>query len=173
MARSTVPKRIAGFCDLAVKLGAPEAKVIRPKDVVTAEWVRLKCQYGCGGYGWHLTCPPHSPTPETTRKVLDGYQWAILLHGDEETELRRVGAELERRIFLAGCYKAFAFVCGPCLLCDECALEEGCQHPYQARPAMEAAGIDVFATARAAGFPLEVITTHDCKQNRYALVLIE
>ena len=38
---------------------------------------------------------------------------------------------------------------------------------------MEAAGIDVFATARAAGLPIEVVTTEDSPQNHYALVLVE
>ena len=50
----------------AVELGAAEAKVVSPATVVTAHWVRLKCQYGCGGYGLRLTCPPYSPTPQQT-----------------------------------------------------------------------------------------------------------
>ena len=40
-----------------------------------------------------------------------------------------------------------------------------CMHPDKARPAMEAAGIDVFATARAAGLPIEVVRDADCSQN--------
>jgi hypothetical protein len=38
---------------------------------------------------------------------------------------------------------------------------------------MEAAGIDVFATARAAGLPIEVVRDEKCPQNYYALVLVE
>ena len=38
---------------------------------------------------------------------------------------------------------------------------------------MEAAGINVFATARAAGLPIEVVISTDCPQNYYALVLVE
>ncbi|MCE5231071.1 DUF2284 domain-containing protein, partial [bacterium] len=33
-------------------------RLIDPRTVPTAEWVRMKCQYGCGGYGGCLTCPP-------------------------------------------------------------------------------------------------------------------
>ena len=48
-----------------------------------------------------------------------------------------------------------------------------CKHPDLARPSMEAAGIDVYATARAAGLPIEVVTSQQCPQNHYALVLVE
>jgi predicted metal-binding protein len=158
----------------ARRLGAAEAKLIDPASVVTAPWVRLKCQYGCAGYGRRLTCPPHSPTPEETRRVLDCYSSALLLHSPGRGEWRAIDdvvGELEREVFLAGHYKAFGFGCGPCHLCEECTLTS-CAHPSQARPSMEAAGIDVYATARANGFSIEVVTDHDCPQNYYGLVLI-
>jgi len=44
----------------AKSMGITEAKIIDPKSVVVGDWVRLKCQYGCGGYGKNLTCPPYS-----------------------------------------------------------------------------------------------------------------
>ena len=127
------------------------------------------------GYGLRLTCPPHSPTPEQPRAVLDCYQTAILVHCPGEGDwrsIKEIVADLEREVFLAGHYKAFAFGSGPCDLCSECNLES-CLHPQQARPAMEAAGIDVFATARGNGFPIEVVRDHSCPQNYYGLVLIE
>ncbi len=159
----------------AVELGAAEAKVVSPASVVTANWVRLKCQYGCGGYGLRLTCPPYSPTPQQTRAMLEEYHTAVLVHspGDGKwTSIKEVVADLEREVFLAGHYKAFAFGSGPCALCDTCNLQH-CDHASLARPAMEAAGIDVYATARAAGFPIAVVTDHDCPQNYYGLVLVE
>jgi predicted metal-binding protein len=177
----TVPHPIETFCNEARQMGAADAVVISPaKQVFTAAWVRLRCQYGCSEYGQCLTCPPHSPTPETTRKVLDEYQKAILLHGDNWKSLREIARTLERTVFLAGYYKAFAFICGPCWLCKKCvvAKRDGgptaeCKHSDKARPAMEAAGIDVFATARAAGLPIDVVTSEECPQNYYALVLVE
>jgi predicted metal-binding protein len=39
------------FAKLAVKMGAVTAKPIDVKNIFVADWVRLKCQYGCGGYG--------------------------------------------------------------------------------------------------------------------------
>jgi len=159
----------------AKKLGAGEAKLIFPSSVVTAQWVRLKCQYGCGGYGLRLTCPPYSPTPSQTRAMLDEYRLALLVHcpgGNYGAPVKEIVAKLEREIFLAGRYKAFAFGSGPCGLCDGCNLEH-CTHPSEARPSMEAAGMDVYATARANGFPIEVVKDETCPQNYYGLVLIE
>ncbi len=38
---------------------------------------------------------------------------------------------------------------------------------------MEACGIDVFATVRANGFPIAVVSNDSCTANYYGLVLIE
>ena len=105
--------------------------------------------------------------------MLDEYTRAILIHCEAGTDVRPMIAKLERNAFLAGFYKAFGFACGPCDMCPSCALEHGCRHTKQARPAMEACGIDVFRTARDAGFPIEVVTSPSCKQNYYGLLLLE
>ena len=168
-------ERSTQWVEAARRLGAAEAKVISPESVITAPWVRLKCQFGCGGWGQRLTCPPHSPAPEQTRAVLDCYHTAVLVHcpgEDNWRSIKKIVADLEREVFLAGHYKALAFGSGPCDLCDECNFEQ-CEHPDEARPSMEATGIDVFATARGNGFPIEVVKDHTCPQNYYGLVLIE
>ena len=103
----------------------------------TAPWVRLKCQFGCVGYDSSLMCPTHSPTPEETRRVLDGYKDAILVHGDEDVDVDEIVVDLEREIFLSGYYKALAFGAGPCGLCRTCDFDE-CKYPDRARPSMEA-----------------------------------
>lgn len=164
----------AHFVRRAAELGAADAKRIDPRKVPTAEWVRWKCRYGCGGYGSSLTCPPHSPAPAETRRLLDGYRTAILVHcAAEYTDVKGLIVDLEREAFLAGYYKAFGLGAGPCSLCGKCVFDEGCRHAHRARPAMEACGIDVFATARAAGFPIEVVTDRSCPQNYYGLLLLE
>lgn len=165
--------RLARYVTRARELGAADARLIGPKDVVCAEWVRLKCQYGCGAYASSRNCPPYSPTPERTRKILDEFKTAILVHGDKTADIRQIVVALEREVFLAGYYKAFAYACGPCHLCKKCNLEGACRHEDQARPAMEACGIDVFATARAAGLPIKVVTVHECEQDYYGLVLVK
>ena len=164
---------VAALRKEAVSLGARHAKVISPRKVFTGFWVRWKCRYGCDGYGSSLLCPPHSPTPDETRRMLDEYRRAMLIHCDAVTDVRPLIAKLEREAFLGGFYKAFGFACGPCDLCPTCAFEKGCRHSDKARPAMEACGIDVFRTAREAGFPIEVVTNRSCRQDYYGLLLLE
>ena len=67
--------------------------------------------------------------------------------------------DLERAAFKLGYRYAAAFSGGECVLCDECvgqASGEQCRHPFEARPSMEAVGIDVVATAEAAGLSVEL-----------------
>jgi len=153
--------------------GAKDVARVAPADVVTAEWVRMKCQYGCGGYGMCLTCPPHSPTPEQTRRLLDDYKEAYLMWWGSEGPGRKELAKIEREVFLAGYYKALLLAMGPCGLCHPCPLEYPCRHPDAARPSMEACGIDVYETAHRAGFPLEVVTSYQDTTNYYSLLLVE
>ena len=162
------------FLRRTCELGAKKAKVISPHDVFTAEWVRIKCHYGCDGFGDHLTCPPYSPTPQETRRMLDEYEIAILIHcPSKKIDMLNLVYTLEREAFLAGYYKAFGMSAGPCSLCDTCNVEKICRHAEQARPSMEACGIDVFKTARTAGFPIEVVRDHTCTQNYYGLLLLK
>jgi predicted metal-binding protein len=165
---------IQRYVDLARKAGAVDAKLIATESVITAQWVRLKCQFGCDGYGRSLTCPPYSPTPERTALLLREYRTALLVHADGHGEVTAMVADLERRAFLDGYYKALALGAGPCELCRTCPpRERGCRFPDKARPAMEACGIDVYQTARNNGFPIEVVTGPRCAQNYYGLVLLE
>jgi len=160
------------FVDAALEMGALGAKLVSPADVKTAAWVRWKCQFGCGGFGTSLVCPPHTPTPDETREMLDGYRRAVLFESPGG-RAKDIAAALERRFFLDGHYKALGLGAGPCDLCDECALDEGCRHPDDARPSMEACGIDVFATARKHGFTVNVVRTHRDPQHYFGLVLID
>jgi predicted metal-binding protein len=165
----------------AEKLGVSWAKLIHPKDVVTGEWVRLKCQYGCGGYGTCLTCPPYSPTPEYTRKMLGEYSKALILVYDLSPDSRERGirrrmrkqiASLEREMFLDGYYKAFGMACGPCNLCRSCDVGQPCRFENLARPSMEACGIDVYATLANAGYKLKVIKSLNQMCHFCGLILV-
>jgi predicted metal-binding protein len=160
------------FLERAHSLGATEAVVIDAGSVVTAAWVRMKCRYGCDGYGQSYCCPPHTPTPEETQRVLGCYRRAILIHCQGSGNPMLIAATLEREVFLSGYYKAFAFGSGPCRLCRTCAMDH-CIHAEESRPAMEACGIDVFATARANGMPIAVVRDRSCEPNFYGLVLVD
>jgi len=174
---SGVERDLERFCRLALELGAAEAKPIRAADVAVEDWVRLKCQYGCGGYGRRLTCPPYSPTPEQTRRVLSGYDWAVLMRFEparrrSKGRVHEATAKLEREVFLSGYYSAFGMASGPCPFCEECNLER-CTHPHQARPSMEACGVDVYATARKAGFQIDVVRSRDQRPTYFGLLLVQ
>lgn len=159
----------------ALRLGAKDAKIINVSSVKTGDWVRCKCQFGCSGYGESLTCPPWSPAPDQTRKMLSGYKKAILIHCGSESlkDVSGIAVKLEREAFLAGFYKAFGMGAGPCNLCESCDVNERCKHPDEARPAMEACGIDVFKTARGNGFKIEVVNSTHTEGDYFGLVLLE
>ena len=160
------------FVQRAVEQGALAAKVIESGSIVTAPWVRLKCQFGCGRYGKSHCCPPKTPTPSEMQLVIDCYTKGLLIHCRGKANPTKIVIKLEKVIFLSGYYKALGFGAGPCRLCKECA-EAGCQHSELARPAMEACGIDVFKTARENGFPITVVRTHDEERNFYGVILVE
>ena len=88
-------------------------------------------------------------------------------------KFKKIVADLEREIFLDGYYKAWSMGSGPCRLCKECDLTTSCKHGFEARPSMEACGIDVFKTARDNGFPIEVLRTHEEERNCYGVILVE
>jgi predicted metal-binding protein len=162
-----------GLVKLALEMGAIEAKLIDANDVVVADWVRLKCQYGCGAYGKALTCPPYSPTPQQMRQILAGYSKAVLMHvPDESAATQNMVANLERSAFLQGHYRAFGVALGPCQRCEKCNLQH-CTKPRLARPSMEACGIDVYATARKNGFTIEVRKSEDEKPTYFSMLLVE
>jgi predicted metal-binding protein len=136
-------KPVVEYCQMALELEIDGTKVIDPRSIVTAEWVRMKCQFGCPGYGNRLCCPPYTPTPDLTRKVVDSYGKAILLHrilkgGEKGRSFSEAVVRLEIEIFLDGYYKAWSMGSGPCRLCKECDLTSPCKHGSKARPSMEA-----------------------------------
>ena len=166
----------------AKTMGMDKAKIIDPNTVVVGHWVRLKCQFGCSGYGRHLTCPPFSPTPEQTKKMLAEYSKGLLMQIENislaresriSSKLKKIVADLERQIFLDGYYKAFGMGSGPCWFCRVCNTTKLCKYPERVRPSMEACGIDVYKTCHNNGFKLEVVRTEDQPCSYVGLILIE
>lgn len=179
-----IKKDLQKYCDKAVGFGFTHAKVIDPSSVVTAWWVRMKCQFGCPGFGRNYCCPPDTPTPDQTRQVIDGYKRAILFHMESRPaegrhENRRQAfrkvVELEQELFKDGYYKSLVYIAGACKLCKECGKLKGtpCSNGFMARPSMEASGIDVFQTARNNGFFIQTLKTQDETMNNYCLMLVD
>lgn len=66
------------YAEALLEKGVLSVKIIEPQTIETAPWVAFKCQFGCPHYGKNLCCPPHAPTYEQTRKIIDSYQTALL-----------------------------------------------------------------------------------------------
>jgi predicted metal-binding protein len=164
--------KLEDLSTLAVQKGAKDAKIIDIDQISVADWVYWKCRYGCPSYGKTLTCPPHSPNPNQTRALLNGYKHALLLKYDSVQDYHQLLLELEREAFLRGFYKAWSLTAGGCRLCENCDPNEKCIHPGQARPSMEACGIDVFATNKNVGFDMKVLTSKDMNYPRNCLLLV-
>ncbi|MBU0624300.1 MAG: DUF2284 domain-containing protein [Candidatus Thermoplasmatota archaeon] len=76
-----------------------------------------------------------------------------------ETRLHRLVNQMETLAFKQGFYLAAGLTAGNCRLCRECVGPQSgelCRHPFEARPSMEAMGIDVVKTCKKVGLPLNL-----------------
>jgi predicted metal-binding protein len=165
--------------------GYEDFRWIDPQRIVVAQWVRMKCAFGCGEYGTCAACPPNTPPVPECERFFREYARAVVFRFAKTVarpedrrawsrEVNRKLLDLERAVFLAGCPKAFLLFMDSCHLCETCAPTRGeCHHPKLARPAPEAMAVDVFSTVRACGYPIEVLTDYGQEMNRYALLMIE
>jgi predicted metal-binding protein len=81
---------------------------------------------------------------------------------------------LERKAFLSGDYKAFAFPTAPCNLCNDCKnTKRECRNPFVSRPKLGVFGVDVYATALKMRDPLQVVKGYKGETNRFGLLLVE
>jgi len=129
-----------------------DAKIINIDTVETGMWTLLKCKYGCTGFGKSLGCPPHTPTADEMKKVLNCYNMGILFQTKDDMKyINDVIIDLEYFALDLEFYKAFGLGAGRCKRCEKCNLET-CINPKTHRPSMEACGIDVQTTAKNNGY---------------------
>ena len=156
--------------------------------IEVAEWVRLKCHYGCNRFDSNWTCPPATPGPDKVRAILDEYELALLLVGTKNCSdfylnngRKRISQvrcwkgtiSLERMLFLEGYYKAFSLVGECCALCKECAYPEDCRFPQEKRPSVESFSIDVIGTLKNLGKTSKIATRTGDNYNYYGIILLE
>ncbi len=165
--------------------GYEDFKWLDPKTIIVAQWVRLKCEYGCPSYGKIASCPPNTPSVEACRQFFAEYSTGLVIHFQQvapEKETRRAWSAktntrlsaLERDIFLAGYPKAFLLFMDSCEICSECVPDrKACKEPKLSRPSPEGMAVDVFSTVRQLGFPIEVLTDPGDTMNRYAFLMVE
>ena len=135
--------------------GAFVAVEVHPSEIVTAPWVVMKCRYGCPRYGHNRSCPPFAPGWQETRVILESYRRAIIFGVRSMSAGTPLALKLMRALGQGGYYRAIGFGTGPCTRCEECRLAD-CPHPAEVLPSPEACGIDVVATVRRAGLPIDV-----------------
>jgi len=60
--------------------GFSDFRWIHPRDIVVAEWVRMKCLYGCVEYGKNAACPPNAPPVDACARFFREYKRAAVFH---------------------------------------------------------------------------------------------
>jgi predicted metal-binding protein len=167
------------------KKGYTDYTWIAPKKIIVSQWVRMKCQFGCGEYGRCGACPPNTPSVAECAQFFSEYSDAVILHfeatmdkpEDRHAWSAKINAKLlklEREVFLAGYERAFLLFMDSCCFCRECTGgRQTCKKPHLARPAPEAMAVDVYSTVRQFGFPINVRTDYDQKMDRYAFLMVQ
>ena len=156
--------------------------------IEVAEWVHLKCRYGCNQYNTNWCCPPATPSPDKVRAILAEYSTALLLVGSTScsdfylNNARKRSSQvrcwkgtisLERTLFLEGYYKAFSLVGECCALCKECAYPDDCRFPQEKRPSVESFSIDVIGTLKNLG-TTSTVAAETCETySYYGIILLE
>lgn len=164
--------------------GLSDFKWINPKDIIVAQWVRVKCEFGCSDYGLG-TCPPNTPTVQECREFFKEYNKGLIIRltksadkekypSDWSKEMTNKLLELERKTFLDGFQKAFLLNQTCCCLCNDCSGNRlDCKDKRKSRPSPEAFAVDVYQTVRNSGLEINVVKKNPSKMNRIAILLIE
>ncbi len=168
--------------------GLTEVFLFSVEEIIVAEWVHLKCHYGCKQYNTNWCCPPATPPIETVRNILKDYSIALLLIGRKKlpyfsrnNQSKRAmqvrcwkgTVSLERMLFLEGYYKAFSLVGESCGLCKTCAYPEDCKFPQEKRPSVESFSIDIIGMLRNLGKTSAVDGDIHDGFNYYGIILVE
>ena len=160
------------YVNSALSHGASNAVAVKPGDIVFDGRTILKCMFGCGTWGKGCMCPSREGFLSTDdyEKLLKKYKAVIIVHSPDKKIAQKASFEVEKEAFFDG--DVMAFSTSDCAICAECAGgdNEPCRHVMMARPSFHSVGIDVFATAKKHGMPIEVLRTTDEQENWYAAV---
>jgi predicted metal-binding protein len=165
--------------------GFEDFRWLDPKNIVVGQWVRMKCLFGCWEYGRNAACPPEVPSVADCERFFREYRTVAVFHfqaamakpEDRHAWTKPIDArllDLERELFLAGHYKAFLLPMDSCALCEPCTgRRTTCKEPKKARPTPDSLAMDVYATVRSIGYPIEVLYDYKQAMNRYAFLFID
>jgi predicted metal-binding protein len=157
---------------------------IDPAEIVTAQWVRVKCEFGCMDYGLGA-CPPNTPTVDECGRFFREYKTAVIVrltvNADKNSYPSGWSAgvsekllSVEREVFLAGFPKVFLLNQACCDKCGDCpGTRKDCRDKAASRPSPESFAVDVYQTARNSGLEIAVISQNPSEIHRITILLIE
>lgn len=143
--------RQTGVEKIVPDFGYEDFRWIEPEKIVVSQWVRMKCQFGCGSYGRVASCPPNGPSIAETREFFNEYSQVLVFRFHQQVEAdsrhgwsKKINMELlklEWEIFLTGFRKAFLLFMDNCAICADCMpVREECKVPQMSRPSPEGLG---------------------------------
>lgn len=157
-------------------------------NIGVAQWVNLKCRYGCSQYKANWSCPPATPDLSEVRTILSEYSTALMLIGNQnrndfykDSNRNRTDqvkywkgiVSLERMLFLQGYDKAISLVSGACSLCKQCAYPDACKFPMEKRPTVESFYIDLIGTLKNLGIDTKVALKLNETFKYYSIILLD
>ncbi len=160
----------------------------RVNNIALAQWVNLKCRYGCSQYKANWSCPPATPNLTEVRTILSEYSTALMLVGNQnrndfykDSNRNRTDqvkywkgiVSLERMLFLKGYDKAISLVSGACSLCKKCAYPDACRFPQEKRPTVESFCIDLVGTLKNLGIETKVAMGLNETFKYYSIILLD
>ena len=168
--------------------GIENIQPFSPEEIVVAEWVQLKCRYGCTRYNRSWCCPPATPAPDKVREIVSEYSVALCAPkhplpaeflsrgwpqaGQSCVRCWKGTVSIERMLFLEGYHKAFSLVGESCSLCKKCVYPRNCRFPQEKRPSVESFSIDVIGTLHRLGFTPKLATDIRKAFKYYAIILV-
>jgi predicted metal-binding protein len=160
------------YIKIARELGADNVAAVTPDDIIFDDRTILKCMFGCKSWGKGCTCPSRAGflSGEEYERMLRKYKTVLIVHSTKKKIAQKASYEVEKEAFLDG--DVLAFSMSDCALCELCAgdIYEPCRNVTQARPAFHSVGIDVFATVKKLGLPIEVLRDEGEEENWYSAV---
>ncbi|MCD4676153.1 MAG: DUF2284 domain-containing protein [Desulfobacula sp.] len=168
--------------------GLESIQPFRVNNIVVAQWVNLKCRYGCSQYKANWSCPPATPDLAEVRTILSEYSTALMLVGHqnrndfykdsnrnrtEQVKYWKGIVSLERMLFLKGYDKAISLVSGACSLCKKCAYPDACRFPMEKRPTVESFCIDLIGTLKNLGIDTRIAMELNETFKYYSIILLD
>lgn len=157
-----------------------------PTGEITATWMTvLQCMFGCrvySNFSRRWSCAPFCPSPDETRKIIDQYEYALILNRSfsppffNRTWLEsNIVRDIDQKLWATRCYgkmnkitlqaekyllnqsfDVYTFGMSPCHVCAKCTHPRTCRHSEAFRFSADACGIDIYSAAIKAGAKFEI-----------------